>query len=270
MERKRGHRMNVLQNLTAFYNQLAPDSTYRNVCRGILEHLDEAAAGTIYDLAELTNSSRTTIWRMIQKLGYESFTDFHHELKRAVKNYTYYNRILPAEECIDINHVKKALLEQMRNAHEFMENNLEPDMVERLSEQLYEADKVRFYSPFQSSSIYSLQQNLAMSGVETAYYCLLPEILKDSQQLTEKSIVFINTIEHAETMDMRDMFWQIKQKGATILGIASEKSKYAGYIDQNIIEGKHRNVVEGVMIFDMFFYMLSEVYRMKYIDEVYE
>ena len=69
--------MNVLQSLTELYNHLSLDSTYRNVCKGILENLDEAANGTVYDIAELTNSSRTTVWRMVQKLGYKNFTDFY-------------------------------------------------------------------------------------------------------------------------------------------------------------------------------------------------
>jgi DNA-binding MurR/RpiR family transcriptional regulator len=62
-----------------------------------LEHLNEASEGIIYDLAELKNSSRTTIWGMIQKLGYTSYTEFRHELKKAAKNYIYYDRILPLE-----------------------------------------------------------------------------------------------------------------------------------------------------------------------------
>ena len=66
--------MNVLQNLTELYNHLSFDSTYRNVCKGILENMEEAANGAIYEIAELTNSSRTTIWRMVQKMGYSNFS----------------------------------------------------------------------------------------------------------------------------------------------------------------------------------------------------
>ncbi len=44
--------MNVLQGLTELYHYLSFDSTYRNVCRGILENLEEAADGNIYDIAE--------------------------------------------------------------------------------------------------------------------------------------------------------------------------------------------------------------------------
>ena len=64
------------------------------------------------------------------------------------------------------------------------------------------ADKVVFYTPYKNSAILSLQQNLAMEGQETGYYCLLPDMLEDSITLTEQSIVIVNMIEHVETMDM--------------------------------------------------------------------
>ena len=70
--------MNVLQNLIELYNQLSQDSTYREVVRGILTNLEEASHASIYELADLTSSSRTTIWRMLKLLGYEQhiFEDY--------------------------------------------------------------------------------------------------------------------------------------------------------------------------------------------------
>ena len=117
--------MNVLQSLTELYNHLSLDSTYRNVCKGILENLDEAANGTVYDIAELTNSSRTTVWRMVQKLGYKNFTDFHHELRRAVKHYTYYNRLLPSEQSQDAASVKDFMLRQVLQTYELIKDQID-------------------------------------------------------------------------------------------------------------------------------------------------
>lgn len=70
--------VNVLQNLIELYNHLSWDSTYRDVVRGILMNLQEAADASIYELAELTNSSRTTIWRMLKLLGYDNYSAFRH------------------------------------------------------------------------------------------------------------------------------------------------------------------------------------------------
>ena len=93
----------------------------------------------------------------------------------------------------------------------------------------------------------------------------MPEIMEDSKQLTEKSVVFINTIEHAETMDLKAVFESIKKQGATVLGISTRKSKYKKYIDQEIMSEENGKIVEDLMMFDIYFYMLSESYRLKYI-----
>lgn len=259
--------MNILQNLTVFYNQLSSNNTYRSLCRCILEHLEEASEGTIYDLAELSNSSRTTIWRMIQKLGYESYTEFRHELKKAVKNYTYYNRLLPLESCDSSIHIKNELIEQMKNAAEYMSRNISVDALEEVADMVHKADRVYFYVPFKSSAIYSFQQNLAMTGVSTAYWCLMPEMIEESKELTENSIVFIYTIEHAETMNLLPVFESIRQYNASIFGINMSKSKYSEYIDYKILDRTITNAAEGIMIFNTYFNMLSEIYRMRYLEQ---
>ena len=257
--------MNVLQNLTSFYNRLSPDNTYRNVCAGILEHLDEAAVGTIYDVAVLTNSSRTTIWRMVQKMGYDSFSDFHHELKRAVKQYRYYNRILPEEVCDSPESMKESLLFQMRGAYDNVEKHIDTRELEDIAQEMHEADRISFYTAYQSSSILSLQQNLAMSGIDTGYYSLVPEILDDCNLLTEDSLVFVNTIEHAETMDLGVVFERIRERGSKVIGFATNKSKYRKYVDKELIKDDDRQIIKTLVTFDMYFYLLSEIYRMKYI-----
>lgn len=254
--------MNVLQSLTELYNHLSFDSTYRNVCKGILENLEEAADSNVYEIADLTNSSRTTVWRMVQKLGYQNFTDFHHELKRAVKQYTYYNRLLPPEQSQDAQSVKDIMLAQTMQTYEIIKEQVDAAEVEKIAEELSEADKVVFYTPYKNSAILSLQQNLAMDGKETGYYCLLPDMLEDSRTLTEQSIVIVNMIEHVETMDMEPVFANIKAQRARVYGASV---RYKRYMDRELFRGSREKVVTGVLLFDLYFLMLSEVYRMKYI-----
>lgn len=258
--------MNVLQNLVTLYNQLSPDSTYKGVCSGILMNLEEAAGGTIYDIAEMTNSSRTTVWRMVQKMGYRFFSDFHYELKQAVKKYTYYNRILPAEMCTSSETIRNSFLDQTEQVYQAVMQNMDMGLLNKIADMLFYADKVSFYIPFQNSAVCSLQQNLSMTGVGTSYYCLLPQMLEDSMTLTEKSLVFVNTIDHAETMDLTEVFENAKDQRAKVLGIKNGKSKYRNYIDYDLIECGSLEIFASMLVIDIFFYTLSEVYRMKYIE----
>lgn len=257
--------MNVLQNLVALYNQLPSDSTYKGVCSGILRNLEEAASGTIYDIAEVTNASRTTIWRMVQKMGYRSFSGFQYELRQAVKKYTYYNRILPAETCVSPERIRDSFLEQTKSIRRLVADHLDMILLDHVADRLSQADKVGFYLPFPNSAICSIQQNLSMTGVGTSYNCLFPEMLQDSKTLSEKSYVFVNTIDHAETMDMTEVFERIKNRGATILGVQSGKSKYKNFMDYNLIDCPTSEIFTSILVIDIFFYTLSEVYRMKYI-----
>ncbi|MCF0132326.1 MAG: MurR/RpiR family transcriptional regulator [Bacteroidaceae bacterium] len=105
--------MNVLQNLTEIYNTLPCDSTYREVAKGILDNLGRMEEVTIYEIAEMTNSSRTTVWRLVQKMGYKSFSDFRFSLQAAVSQYGYYNRMLPPAVCADGEKMMHYMTEQM-------------------------------------------------------------------------------------------------------------------------------------------------------------
>ena len=84
--------MNVLQNLVELYNHLPQDNTYRGIAGTILQHLPEMKEISVYDVAEMADASRTTVWRMVQMMGYENFTDFRYALQQAASKYSYYNR----------------------------------------------------------------------------------------------------------------------------------------------------------------------------------
>lgn len=101
-----------------------------------------------------------------------------------------------------------------------------------------------------------------MEGQETGYYCLLPDMLEDSITLTEQSIVIVNMIEHVETMDMELVFNNIKKKRAKIYGVST---RYEKYLDKELFYSDKDKIVTGVLMFDLYFLMLSEIYRMKYI-----
>lgn len=75
----------------------------------------------------------------------------------------------------------------------------------------------------------------------------------------------MNTIDHVETMDLDEVFQNIKGHGAKIYGITNSKSKYKEYIDHTIMSEGASGVAQGMFTFDTYFYMLSEIYRMKYL-----
>ena len=258
--------MNVLQNLVELYNQLPEDSTYKEVARRMLANLDEVAERTIYEVAELTNSSRTTVWRMVQKMGYENYSDFHHALRQAVGNYTYYNRILRPECCADEESIVGAFIQNMKSVRTIMEKNFSEQRISALAEKIHKADKILFFIPYRTFAIAAFQQNLSMTGKITDYVCLYPDMLESCRQLTADSIVFIDTIDHAEAMNVLEIFGRAKKAGAHIIKITKPRAPYDSYTDQVLLNFDMVGDVSTNMNLTVnYFLILSEIYRKKYI-----
>lgn len=257
--------MNVLMNLAEAANSLSTDSIYRNLAKQILENLDEMKKITIYDLAEITNSSRTTVWRLVTKLGYASFSDFRYALQSASRQYTYYNRLLPAEYCRDSGTILKKSMEELKNSAKLLKECVSHELLEELTDELFAAEKVRFYTPFRMGTAYSLQINLAKCGQDTAYCCLLPEMLEDTNLLDSKSIVIINTLEHAETLDMTEVFTRAKGNGARIWLAGESSSQFDEYADRKLIPVS-ATPIRWMFTYETLLFMLSERYRSKFLD----
>lgn len=259
--------MNVLQNLTQLYNQLPSDSTYKDVAGKILTNLEAVSNVTIYDAAELTNASRTTLWRLVQKMGYENYSDFRHALKQAVSQYTYYNRILLPEQCTDADTIMSSCLHQTKLVRSLIEKNIKSDMLVELAQICHKADHIAFYFPYQIYTIASFQQNLAMSGIATSYCCLHPEILENVQTLTDKSIIIIDTIDYAESMDMTEIFSRAKQIGAKVFRMSRSGARYQMYTDKILLDFNTGNDIGACLsTTTMYFLMLSEIYRHLYLN----
>lgn len=258
--------MNVLQNLVELYDHLSIDSTYRSVVRKILLHLPEAAEANVYDLAELTESSRTTIWRMLQMLGYERFTDFHYALKQAVKHYSYYNRVIPSSRMYVEEDIIREVLNSQKKAVEGSEADLDKDKLCRLAKRVYESDGVYFFFPYRTPAINSFQQNLAIAGKETNVVCLLPDMLSCAETMGENSLVFCMTIEHAEAMDLTGIFERLEDHGAYTVLFTGGESKYDEYVKELVCaEPKNNSALESLIRFEAFMFALSEIFRKMYI-----
>lgn len=257
--------MNVLQNLINLYNVLPLDSTYRTVAKGILEHLDQMKDVTVYDIAEITNSSRTTVWRMAQKMGYKTFSDFRYALQTAASQYTYYNRILPCNICKTPEDIMNTVSGQMQKSVKLLKQNVTPKQLTEIADQLHRSEKIRFYMPFQLAFVEVLQQNLSFDSKDTAYFTLLPDMLEDVHSLDKNSILIISTIEFAETLDMHEVFKTAHNKGTSIWLAGNGSSQYKKYCDRLLLNVE-ADALSWLTALEGLFLSISEQYRFTYID----
>ena len=258
--------MNVLQSLTELYNSQSTDSVYRNLSKKILENISSMKHITIYDLADLTNSSRTTIWRLVQKLGYKNFSDFRHALQSAASQYNYYNRMIPSATIHSSDDLIKIVIQQLKDACSLYLNMISSDLILELTEELHKAKQIRFYIPFRLSFIYSFQQNLWKTGKDTAYCVLVPDMLNDADILDENSIVIISPIEFAETIDMTNVFEKLRKNGAVVWLTGNKSSQYIDYANRTILCNS-ADPAGWILAFECFLLTLSEQYRENYIDK---
>ena len=258
--------MNVLQNLIELYNHLSQDSTYRDVVKGILLNLEEASKASIYELADMTNSSRTTIWRMLKKLGYENYADFRRALKYAVGKFTFYNRIFPSKASRTDEGILDHTAKELALASEVMKDDLQSAPLMKTAALVSRKKQVFFYFPYCSSAIYSFQQNLAFAGIETCAVCLLPEMMDSAGMTGPDTLVFCSVIEHAETMDMTPLFELLHKNKAEVALFASEDSFYADCADYLLCSDKEDGgVLSGLLRVDLYLFALSEVFRREYL-----
>ena len=256
--------MNIFQNMIELYNHLSPGSTYRFALKGILMHLREACDASIYELADLTSSSRTTIWRMLQMLGYENYSDFRSALKQAIRNYTYYNRVI-GDRTDGAEQMIGQIAGQLERTAQNVKDHLSIPELSIMAKQIAGKNQVFFFFPYRSAAIYSFQQNLSMAGIGTFVACLLPEMLECARQAEERSFVFCSTIEYAETMDMTGLFEVLRDRKAEIALFASGDSRYDRYVDHTLCKlEKHDGALSGLLFYDMYIYALSEIFRNNY------
>ena len=257
--------MNVLQSLTELYNAQDQDSIFKELARQILCNLDQMKRITIYDVAELTNSSRSTVWRLVQKLGYPSFSDFKFALQSAASQYVYYNRMIDRRLNAAPETLFQAAGEQLREASDIFSQTMSAQALEELVDLLSQAGSVHFYMPFRSAFIYSLQQNLWQQGIDSEYCCLVPDMLEAALHLGTDSIVLMSTIEFTETMDMTGVFEAIQAQGARIWLMGHTETRYEQYVERRLLVSDAKPAA-WLLAFESFILALSERYRGKYID----
>ncbi len=255
--------MNVLQSLLEFYNSSSMDSTYRHAAGGILENLPHIPESNVHDIAEYAKSSRTTLWRMAKKLGYESFDDFLHTLKHAVRQYDYLNRFFTIERTDSIPELRTIAAKKTLNSLAAADRFFSDETLLQMTDLLHRANRIHFYLPCAVMGMYTLQQNLFMSGKKSVFACLPSDILTAVEELDENSIVFFCAEEKAECYDYADVLQKARGRNALIWLFGSSHSRYARYVDESFLD---ENDYTFFLALEYMFVLLAELYRIRYID----
>jgi DNA-binding MurR/RpiR family transcriptional regulator len=258
--------MNILNNLFSLYNNTEEDNIYHIAIKNLLKHIDKVENCTIYDLAEICSVSKSTIGRLIQKLGYSNLSEFRRDIKQIHQKYTYFNRILPAEMLQSDETIVLSYIENMRNILTDLEKNLNIAALSKIVDAMHEANTIKFYTGGKVFAEIALQINLTIDNKETLALSRYAEQLEDVKTLNSSCFVFITGFDMPNTVDMLPIFKDAHDRGARIVLLTdTSKSQYDKYSEFTIVLKGLPTMMRSygsLMQLDI----LSELYRKKYID----
>lgn len=259
--------VNILMNLISLYHNLPSNSTYRTVAERILANLPRMRNASIYEAEEITASSRSTISRMIRLMGYDTYTEFRHQLSSALDAYSYYNWSLPVTPQTTPEEITSLAGEQLRQSAALVEKSFTPELMEKVAGALHRAERVRFYD-LPSTSSYFLVENLAMDRKQTRQYSLYPDMLRDAEELDENSVVISYPVVTPDMMDLTPVYTAARNNGALLILGCDRDNHYCRQGDIFLFPqgtGRLPFPMARRHAMEMFYLVLSEFYRKTYL-----
>jgi len=259
--------MDVIKNLTNLYNQTPIGNSNFYILRTLLRNLPELEDMTVYDIAELANTSRTTVWRLLKQMGYGSFTAFKVALSTAVSRYSLYNKgefgYALSDTAASVDRVRERLQNVLVNVEH---TNLA--RLEAAAALLYDAEQVSFYCYEPISYLSELQQNLSFCGKTTAMRLTLPEMLVDAAWMDASGVALVQPFEFPQGLDMEPLFEVLNKNGCRILLLGpGDRSKYGKYAAFSLTDVFDFLPAGGGFGTAAFLCVLNETYRGRYMAD---
>jgi DNA-binding MurR/RpiR family transcriptional regulator len=216
-------------------------------------------------LAEITATSRTTVWRLVQKLGYGTYSEFKYDFVNSLEKYSYFNRILPEECCETDEGMLSSYIDMSRSVIDDLEKTIDLNEVKKVVVAVHDAKRVCFYTYGRYYSEVPFQINLSIDGKKTDIFVRHSDLINDVKTLDETCMVFIATLDFPDTTDMEPIFKEIQGKGPKVFLFGLPNSRYRKYAHFFAPYAKTGTMV-GSYTMLMYYDLINVMYRKKYID----
>ncbi|MBT1166364.1 MurR/RpiR family transcriptional regulator [Bifidobacterium simiarum] len=246
--------MDSLDSLIKFYDSTDDDSLYHSVVESILTHLGSIETMTIYDLAQVSHSSASTISRLVKKMGFDNYAAFRSGIYFALRNYRYLNRSTgnsvdtppPTQEGTVVDYYLDNLIEQLLQ----LKHSLDYNKIRLISDYFNNAGAVHLLS-FPAVQIEILQKALIISGKQSHIRETVIEQETCLDRMPADSVVFAIVPDIIEMTPMHAIIRRAKEQGATIITVCSSLANaYAQYSDIQIaFDGSKSSM-------DLYFFMV--------------
>lgn len=215
---------------------------------------------SIDDLANLTHTSKSSIVRLSQKLGFDGFSEFKYFLK--------YNQQAPLKTQTESS--TELLLKDIEDTLKYLDNF----DFHQLNKKLNNAEKLFAYGTGygENKAVRDLSRNFLTSHKFITVFPSITEFFWNVDALTENDVIFICSYS-GNNDDLQSAINRVKLRGATIISITPLQSSYlTNNANINIYYYESPLNIESSNFKEFNFYVtlnivIDMIYR-KYLDQV--
>lgn len=222
--------MGAIGSLVYLYNKSSRDDFYRDAIYQILLHIWDVPRFSTYKMAEICYISPTTLRRISQRIGYESYADF----KNAVSKDLYMSDrkfvVLPEESSWTENLLLNTGKIICREIHEIMEVSSDKEF-QRALDLLQEAKRVYLFIDADTEAIRKLEISLVMNKVSVQLVRIEEEYEDLLDVKPNHALAFLISMRtFSDNVKIADRISKLRNKGISVL--------YIGEKIQQLTQGK--------------------------------
>lgn len=193
----------------------------------IMANPDEAAEMGIEELSQQCGVSKTTVLRLLRKLGYQSYRVFHTDLiKEITSNSAVRDSVLPTGDYLDVGdddnyQIAQKVTGQLSTLITDLPSLLDYEMLEKASDALCKADRVLFFAIGGTSSlVLDAYHKFLRLGMNAFYETNNHLALIRSSHFGKKDVLFLIS-RTGESREVLECAMVAKKNGCTILSMTS-------------------------------------------------
>lgn len=201
------------------YNNLSP--TQKHIADYILLNPEKVILYSISDLASACNTSETTIFRFLKKIGYESYQVFRIKVAQEVsENSTksIYGEIQPGD---DVNTLKKKVIELTTDSINDLNNIVDEKQVSLFIDKAIYAKEIIFFGVGASNMIAGDAYHKFLQLGLNVKFCNDPHIMNMIATHCHKEDLIVAISHSGESREIKDAIYFAKENNATIAAITS-------------------------------------------------
>lgn len=239
--------ISIMSQLLSYINYSDEKDVNHDVAKTILENYHQIPKLTIYELADLSFVSASTITRFIRLLGFESYKAFKKEIDDVLKIDVDYSKNVNLATKADLLPIYQRYTENVIDNIRYTYENLDYEQLARVTNDIYEAKDIAFFGLEYANNLGVHFQNKMASLNKFIKIGVSDEKqLEIAKGLSEGSLVFIVSLEGSFFYRHSELFEILIEKKCKIIAITMLSfGKHINYCEEVIQCNKTNSNTEG-------------------------